>query len=1725
MRLSAFAPGTGPDLATLRPVSAPVGEKCEAWLRCAPGGFKLGLPRVSFDAACGLSSEEQDQVKDALLYVAISADSNASDKQCRELGVWPADVKAVSVHGQLSGGRGGARVLEISVACKNRPASLQVAKLMPYDEAVREWGAYQKLQATSDSSMYVPIAAVSRAVHAQRQQLTETVVVYRHVSEWNHVPGSLESLEDVVATAVASPQRLERCRQTLARVAAALSRTLYAASRPEDSDLGGENRRLGTDLYLKVDKVTGSGTQLHLVHGNPGSRADFPRPSSSQVLRTASSPPGPDRSLQSGDLAELILERVSVNGNLVHGTYHSTEVCVELTGEAEEHRQRTKVRAGHTVRVQGLVTAARADQWSDFLQQHFHGTETFDENTDTQTLRYEGTTVAHPLAALHSLLVGGSSKRMRTAVHGDLNPRNVILSGDTPYLIDFATFTEDAFTVADIAWLEMCMLRDCIAAHLTWPETIRLQRLLGLLTMLLPHWDAQELQTAATALGETVGKDSVLERCLLILWQVRCGIWSVVPQECRDAWSRHYFEHLVLSTCRTFKWPDPDAPERVRISAAAAGVASEFLAAPAVFEHWPEQDKGAAAQILLASGKTDADTLRLLEEVTEACGNTVLRREILKRLSARPLREARHSLRRRYTAAPPADGPDWGDDFYIAMEGRQLAPGEPYVQLGQGALTLQSRDCLRVLAQHPAVVLLAEPGGGKSRIARELRICLLRDEHVAEAEAGTLPLQATALQILKFLRRERGPECTVARFLLQLADVDPVLSEDRLSHLIDLGAVHLTIDELHVVSDGDQRKILAWIKRLHTQQPELRLLVCQRVGDFHPDVLRWPAVVVHKVRESAARGYATEVLRTRRPDNWPRLLDRLESHLFADPAAAALRDLAGKPQLLRLLVQHLVETGEIPDSLGGLVRKYLTKMLDSVPSDSSSTDKRLPLLGSLAEDLNSAGSLTRERTLQVLEGSAAQCTPEDVPKLLGALLETGVIIESGDRISFRYPLVQSYCAAIALQHYPYEQLPHVRQLILRHGWRETAVLLVADEHSPASTVLEAVRAGVEASPWYGALLLQAAPAQCTQGVHTAFLHSQLEVLRSPHSGIPAWKRSAYALAKYGAPAATDVLVTIASAARSAPQAAQAALDGLLMMHQWSVPGATQQLTKVVAGLLEKTERDTEPESGDVRDVGLVVRALRSVQVAGLHELAGYVWSHVTPDRPWGIVWQAWQTLKELQTRTDLTRSLTYAQACRSRLSALDRELRTTADTATAATLNGQRLDVLGDLAGLGDAETLLTYRFRAGLAEHPAWGQMLQDALAARRTGGTTALPTLLEESTLSVVGVGCEQWKRLLTAGNESLATLAAHYILTARDVVSMELLSEVAALGTARSLAVVAAFVHCLPPDEHKLLEQLLAPFLVSMDEDMVEAVACFVSAAETLHQDTGRRLALRVQQALAAQGLDQEALHWPWCTTWRRALPPRAEIPFFLAEHSRSTTRQGTGPDATLLSLLGSADVLLDAPYVKPVALAPDVRTRLGNLKPATPDGLAAHQFVLLAASAGLPDELRFVRQVASDEYNVQTVIRHSHGRHGLVEVTLAAHAVAATGYLGMLAALEDPDLDVATVTHPLEELGRQTSNMHPSMERARLIALGYFGQLAPLLGALCAREDVILSHAVRNIVNHWLPGPRTSTGTDPYFTKVAETLAEKLRSKQLPPQTRALLTELRIGIEDRLGRYVI
>ncbi|MEU8096629.1 hypothetical protein [Streptomyces rubiginosohelvolus] len=1672
----------------------------------------------SFDTACELTLKEKEKVKDALLNVAISQDISWSAGKCRDEGVWEAHVTSVSVHRGLVGGRSGADVLEISVGSKGRGMRRQVAKLMEYEEAVKEWTAFEKLKAEIDTTFCVPITAVSRGVHDRRgREKPFSVVVYQHVNDWNHAPGELMSLEQVVGDALQGARTPEECQQALDQVLSSLRSKLYSGAQSVHGRLAGVNKQLGDDLFLSVDKVEGSGQSLRLVHANPGPDEEFRQPSSSDVLRTSASPPGPARSLRPGETVDITLEKISVEELFVTGQYRGATVQVELTGLSAQPHARTELRPGTTIDVVGNVTGSRAEKWSEHLARHFADADDFLEDVEHQTLRYEGTTVGHPLSRLYSLLESPSTARVRSLVHGDLNPRNILLSGGIPYLIDFANFQQESFTLEDISWLELCMLRDVLAPHLSWTAAVRLQRALGVLTRLRPCWETKSLDAGAASLATSMFVDEpALQTCLMVLWRVRSGIWAALPEPCREEWPRHYFEHLVLSACRTYKWDSLEAPRRVRVSVAAAGVASELLGEGCIFQRWESQDRDAVAWMLLDSGCDDEATAWLLTDASVSTHDTELRSEIRKRLSGR-LRGVRQTLNAGYSRTPDSED-DSEYDAYIALEARPLAPGERYVQQGGGALTAHARDAIDLLGEHRATVLLSEPGGGKSRVAREFRI----RQSAQEPVDALLPLYTTAVDIMKF--QEQAPDRTVARFLLQLADAGEWLTPEWLGNLISLGAVHLTVDGLHVVSEQDQRRILRWIKRLHAQRPELRILVCQRVGDYRPDVLRWPAVVLHKVRENAARAYAQGVLKERRRHEWKEQLTRLEKHLFTETSAAALRDLAGKPEFLRLLVKSFVETGEFPVSLSALVRTYLDQLLGNanVPEQEAADDLRLRGLGVLAEQFGAAGSLSRAHALRaLLEGETF--TALEAETQLAMLLKTSVVVESSRRITFRNPSLQSFCTAIALQRYGDEDLGHVRDSVLQHGWREAAVLLVADSYSRDRTIREVVEAGVKANPWYGAILLQAAPAQCTLSIREDFLRDQHKVLRSHRSGAFAWRRSAYALARYGVMAAADILVSVASDTESASPAAQAALDGLVMMHRWSVPGATQSLSGVVTGLLDPDGSGHEPRP----DAEVVERALRSVQLAGLGGLAGLVWNHIGPDRPWPVHSQAWKTLLELQVIPDRARQAAYAQECRAQLTALDRELRNTADTETAEALNEDRMRVLQELGNLGDGETLLAYRFRAGLAERSPWGEMFQKAVATQRASGlpTTPMAAVLTDDALAAAGIGTEQWKRLLVVGDENLATLAAHYILAARDVVQLDLLRKVATMGTPRALSIVAAFVHALPPEGHRGLDELLSPFLISMDAATVESVASFVGAAESLSQETGRRLAVHVQQALAVQGMDQEALHWPWCITWRKALPLRAEIHLFLKEHTQSTPLPDEEPAPALLTLLGSVDVLLDAPYAKPVVLQSEERKRLSALRPAEVKGVAAHKFVLLAASAGLTEELRFVGQVARDEYNVGTVIRHAHGRHGLVEVALAAHAVTATGYLGMLAARDDPDLDIETMTSPLEQLGRKTGDMHPSMERARLIALGYFGQLAPLLGALSAQEDPILADAVGNIVNHWLPGPRTSSGADAYFVNVARTLSEELHSKQLPHRTRALLTELRTGIEDRLGRYVV
>ncbi|ARF54059.1 hypothetical protein [Streptomyces gilvosporeus] len=1677
--------------------------------------------QVEFAPACGIDLDEQGDIVDALCDVAaLGDDIDIEEDESPPKGYWPADVHTVTVLRRLAGGRSGSEVLEIEVGVKKAAGFLQVAKLMSHDEAVQEWSAFTALARKHDDTLYVPIVAVSRSVIDKQfaVDFKRHVVVYAHVRDRDqNTEGTLRSLEDVVVEAIRDPDATAQGVATLSAMMSTLRNKLYrSAASASDQLLRQENWSLGPNVVLTADRIDAGGQgRVRLIDGNPGAE-DLKKNAvtSTSLLKASTAPPGAGRSLVE-DKIRLMLNDGAVDGAVVSGEFNGVRVHVELTGAAGDRTDVTELIGKRPLDVYGAVQQTRSQCWSDLFAARMSAKGDF---TETEShLTYDGVAVEHPVKSLLNVLSASAEARTRSHVHGDLNPRNIMFCDKNPYLIDFASFEVEGYLLADLAWMEVCTLRDCVSPLLSWADLVRLQRYLALLTVVTPLWEADAVASAAAFLVESFSQDAPeLSRCLELLWALRLGIWKMVPTEDREAWPRHYFQHLTLAACRTFKWEAAHQSEQqVGASTAIAGVASECLTPEFnnFFDQWTAGQAQLAYETLLGnSDELNWASADLLTAALVAGGVDPPRRpgsaarQTTERLFSGPLAPTVEELQRHCRDREFDSSQHYHDFTYIPLEGRVLAPGEPYVQQGEGALTVAPRSCLSLLAQHDVAVLVADSGSGKSVVVRELKMRMMSafsknaDPAVAARTPCCLPMSLSAAQLSSELHT--ASDLTPSKILRGLVQLPDELSQGRLERLLEVGAVHLTVDDLHKVELRHRRGVAVWLKDLHVKHPQVRIVVCQRGGDYQPEDFGWPAVVLHKVREGPARTFIADELRKRYQMGWQAKCAQLGELLFKDPSAVALRELAGRPLFLKMLVRHFVDTGEVPSNPGVLVHEYLARMLKS-GEHAIPVAQQKQMLNKLVSKLGDSGSLSREEAVQVIEDP----TREDAEQDLETLLSTTAVEQDASRITFCNPLVQALCAASVLLEDAQDQVSSVTDRIRKFGWRDAALFLVADPHADEETVAAVLRTAVEANPWYGAMLLQAAPENAVPDVREAFLAAQHGVLRSEASGRPAWRRSAYALAKYGARSAMDVLEQVALDENGAPEAVKASLDGLVMMHQWFVPDATSTLQEVLCHLLD-------PPPGVSVEGSVIVRALRSIQAAGLTSMAGHAWSRMEQTgASWEVISQAWDTLAQLGVLPNRTLRAIHAQACKRQLFEIDRKLAGTAATSTAERLNEERLSLLKRLAAEGDIESLLAYRFRAGLAECPDWPEMLERAArAAQAVDPQHVLAGVLLDR--EMLGMRPDGWRDLLTQSNEHLAMIAAHRLLSDGRVLGASSLEQVGGQASAKRLSIVAAFVHSLSPDDQGVLERLLEPVLATLTPEFVDPVACVVSAAGTLGPELGLRLALRVQEALMEHGLERQAVHWPWCTTWRQVLPLRAETALFVEEQGIDSP--------TLTTLLGSVDVLLDAPFVQPMVLAPAVRQQLLSLQPKNPDGVAAHQFVMLAASAGLYEALPFVHDVAQSQHNIGTIITHSHGEHGLVQVSLAAHATTAIGYLGSLALLEDLMLEAEAAEQALHRLAHETDSLHPSLERARLVGLGYWGHWQELLSAL-SPDDPVLVAAARNIVTHWLPGPRDRLG-EACFHSIARWTARELATGKLPASTQAVLTHIRDSTENRLGRYV-
>ncbi|MEV6020697.1 hypothetical protein [Streptomyces sp. NPDC051997] len=1660
---------------------------------------------VEFDPASGIAETDQGEIRSALRNIACTTTPKA--------GHWPGGLDEVWVLGRLAGGRSGSEVVELRLDLKDGSHRLQVAKLSNRAEAIEEYTNAAEVAQPERFPMHLAIVAASRGVldqspdcpHGQGLQ----AVVYQHVADRHGGRGATRSLEQVIAAGVLQESKLESARVSLRQVMEQLADQMHTPQRRQQASLGPLNRTLGTDLYLKFERVSPTGDDeevgLDLGITSPSrEEVEQERCHADDLLRNSSSPPGGRRTLSIGQRVTVVMDDLDLSEHAVKGRVDTAAVQAQAGGTALKKNLRAEFKDKTSLLVNATVVATRAQRRSRLMTSFLNGLGTVEERE--HELVCDGVSVAHPLRSLFDILRAAKEDRGHSPVHGDLNPRNVLLRGESAYLIDFASAQPDGLLLTDYAWLEVCVLRELESAGLSWLELIQLQRQLAVLSLLAVQVDSDCLDKILAAVVDVRGGHA--GRCLALLWEIRQAALQreIAAGVSAEVAHLHLFQHLTLAALRPLKFPESDqSPYKAAVCAVVAGVASEALNSPlaALFAAWDPGEIAAFGSALLDSSQAHLSRcVDVLIGIRLACraarnpgwgtdADTALVRAIMRGPLHAPLEQQREHT--------PLNSP------FITLTGRMLPPGEPLLLQGDGALAMGPSSALDLLAgidQH--VVLVGDCGAGKTVTVQELQARLLRGGLDPGQGDDVLPpywpIEVSAQQISAHLKAEHQrlqedpeaapPLCTLADDVSSCCTI-PLLPEAVLACMLDIGAVYLVLDQLHKVDTAERPVVLAWISELSQAYPSVRIAVCQRASDYQPDVLRWPAIALHKVRAQQAEEYIEDRLRQDEPLSWRPRMQEINRALFQDPEAGGLRDLATKPLFLSIMVEHHLKGNSFrTTNPGRLVEDYILGLMGDV--DAGESGRRMKLFEQLARDMDEFGAAIRyEDALKSLD----RLRPPNAGLTLEALLRTTAIVTDPARtwITFGNPIIHAYFAAAVLSSDP----GTVADRVLQFHWREAAQLLVANPQAPQDVVRLILETALDANSVYGAWLLQAAPADKFTDLRGRLVQTLTAQLEAEDSGQPAWRQAAYGLAKYGTPTALAALCDAVLRDIDAPAAAEA-LDGLVMMHQWFVPDAGSVLSTVLCHLLDLPDDEISED--------LAVRAVRSIATAGLRPLVGHVWDRIHSGTPWPVIRQAWQALEKMRVRPSSRLRAVYAEACRTRLAAAERELSRAAAATTAQSLCQEQRELLAVLAGEGDLERVLSHRFRAGLADDAAWHDLVTRA-GSRCTD--SALKGLLDSDDTD--------WLALLLAENETHALLAAHVLLHRGQSLPVDVLGRAAAAASPSRLLALAHFVHGLNGDEASAVDNIVRSYADKLDEGYLEPLSVLVGAVSNLDLEARPRAALLVEEAARRPGL-APSLYWPWTSAWRESVPDRTDVALFLDAPQLS--------DDEALKLISATDVLLDAPPFDPLPLSDDHRERLADLKPEDPTSLDAHRFVMLAATTGLHHTLDYVRTVAEHPDNATAEVVHSHPLHGEVAVVPAAHAIAAIGYLSLLAA-EDHSTASQKAFSAHKELDRMFTDLasaHVSLRRARLIGMGFLGDWMEILERL-EPEDPVMHHAAHNIVMHWLPGPCSPpTSEKDHLVGVARWIRERLRQRDIPSPTRAALVHIRDSAETQLGRYV-
>ncbi|MFD2416613.1 hypothetical protein [Amycolatopsis pigmentata] len=1554
-------------------------------------------------------------------------------------GAWPSRVDHIEVTGVLAGGRSGALVLDI-VVYSGSVRLARVAKIDSPAELAAEWRSYLALVKPDATIFFAPIvAATEDVVTPPDAGWGPGAVVYDHATQFTGGRGEPpRSLEDVVRAArTGSAEDLDhvlRIIQKLLRGAASVLYDRHAEREEYPSTLRPMNLALGPNVVLSVDEhdpLPGSAPRL---------------PDDVLLSRTVGGP----RTAQLVAGENIVLANLRPDPRGRPGFARGDHIDVAIRPADARTRPPVFAVRGQVVQTRGAAVRARMVAALEELGP---------VATSDDGWVVAGTEMDCPFGMVLDVLTRPARGRVRSVVHGDLNPRNILLVEDQPILIDYAHTAAGQPQQADFCWLEIGLLRE-VFADLDFPALLALQRWLALASRVLDHApEADAVSVLTTVVARRAPELAMPFQVLLAVR--RCGrpprpVWAGLP------WHQDYLEQSLLAAHRAAKWADEDqTPARLRATVAVAAVATEHLGGADGFARWTDADLAAAiAGVAPVLRFTDDGAIRLVRDLAVAMSTVdgateAVLTDVRERVVRTRCAERVRSLLVAWT----------GHDEYVALTANRAS---------------DAAEVFSHIAAEPAAVLCGASGSGKSTVLCEacyrLAVAVLDLPTFDADDPGSLavrvPVPVDAERLAGLCAADDDP-ITVAAAVLAGSGLDGAVEP-----ALVLGVPYFLIDDVDRLGSDARRSVLSWLSGLRRRYPRVRVLAVQRQPDQPPEfasaVLWLRDLDVAGMRALLHGALAGTTVRGT-------TIERLLRILLTEPEWQQVHP--RRPGVLALVARAVHRSG-VPDGAFApgdiLAEQWLGTGTAGAPK---------------AEDLalvceRIAVRSIEERADTVPLKSRSWPGIPDPDSLLDHLAGRDVLRCSDGEVGFPDQTHRDYFAACALRRkLPAAPVDLVRRLSWHSALRVFVTLPgVADARE---VVLDLVRAACRTAPKLAAQLIN--DARVDDDIVAPFVASCREVLTSDYSVAHEIAEASDALGALAGTAGLDALRSVVTDAACRPDIRAAALHAVAAHLRRSALGGRRWAGGIARLLAEPCP------------VPLRVAALEVIAADGLRGLELYVGRCITPTEPWPVVRAAVTTLRALGIALPEPLTDVVQVACRRRLADVDQALSGPIVPGEASEYRTERAELLAMLSGPDAVATLLAHRFDFLAGHRPA--AALDDV--SRLDPPPEPRPEYWD---ILVGDTTPEVWVRTAVAGEPLDAAAAAHRLLRDTPDQAVRVLTRIDATAPTSRVLIASDMLRAAGTGGLDHAESLFRELMDTVDEDRLTGAAAVLCAICSVRPESGVRLAWSTAGLLAER--DLAARHrWPWVAALTRCRGDAAVLSNLIE----------AGDDTAVLAetALASRDFPRHCHTGPALSFGRAARQRLLDRAPA--EGGAdweAARWALAAANMDLVEALPTLRAVATRMAGAPAVATIGTVHSGQISWAPLADVLAVLGYLARrafdLRATVHVDREPDEVHRLVSDL--ETREAHHSVRTGRAVALAYLGDCVPLVHAIVA--DPSLYELGRNALAAWAPYPHTprSLRTE---VALAEWLAGLRDRPALPAGARRALTRLTHEAELRSG----